>query len=138
MRWRTGRASGRGVLAFRFLNVFGPLQPAGHAHAAVIPAFVDPALDGRALPVHGDGGQTRDFTYVGSLTAIVVETVARRATSPTPANLAFGSRRSLLEVVAELEAVLGRRLEVEHRPPRAGDVRDSQADQSRLRELSPR
>jgi len=84
-------------------------------YAAVIAAFVDAALDGRALPVHGDGGQTRDFTYVGSLTAIVVETVARRAPSPTLANLAFGSRRSLLEVVAEPEAVLGRRLEVEHR-----------------------
>ena len=55
------------VLAFRFFNVFGPLQPAGHAYAAVIPAFVDAALAGRPLPVHGDGSQTRDFTFVGTV-----------------------------------------------------------------------
>ncbi|MST34859.1 NAD-dependent epimerase/dehydratase family protein [Acidimicrobiaceae bacterium USS-CC1] len=128
---------GLGALAFRFFNVFGPLQAPGHAYAAVIPQFVAAALDGRPLPVHGDGGQTRDFTYVDSLTAVITEAVRRRVTSPTPVNLAFGSRRSLLEVVAELEKVLGRPLEVEHGPARTGDVRDSQADQRRLRELFP-
>jgi len=128
---------GLGALAFRFFNVFGPLQAPGHAYAAVIPQFVAAALDGRPLPVHGDGGQTRDFTYVDSLTAVITEAVRRRVTSPTPVNLAFGSRRSLLEVVAELEQVLGRPLEVEHSPARTGDVRDSQADQRRLRELFP-
>src|SRR5205807_1885991 len=56
---------GLDVLAFRFFNVFGPLQPAGHAYAAVIPAFVSAALEGRPLTVHGDGRQSRDFTYVG-------------------------------------------------------------------------
>jgi len=128
---------GLGALDFRFFNVFGPLQAPGHAYAAVIPQFVAAALDGRPLPVHGDGGQTRDFTYVDSLTAVITEAVRRRVTSPTPVNLAFGSRRSLLEVVAELEQVLGRPLEVEHSPARTGDVRDSQADQRRLRELFP-
>ena len=52
-------------LAFRFFNVFGPLQAAGHAYAAVIPQFVSAALDGRPLPLDGDGTQSRDFTYVG-------------------------------------------------------------------------
>lgn len=51
------------TVAFRFFNVFGPLQMPGHAYAAVIPAFVEAALLGRPLPVHGDGTQTRDFTY---------------------------------------------------------------------------
>jgi len=132
-----GASYGMGVLAFRFFNVFGPLQAADHAYAAVIPAFVSAALDGRPLPVHGDGHQTRDFTYVDSLAAVVVDAVRRRVTSPTPVNLAFGSRRSLLGVVEALEGLLGRRLECEHGPVRAGDVRDSQADQTRLRELFP-
>lgn len=132
-----GASYGMGVLAFRFFNVFGPLQPADHAYAAVIPAFVSAALDGRPLPVHGDGHQTRDFTYVDSLAAVVVDAVRRRVTSPTPVNLAFGSRRSLLQVVEALEGLLGRRLEREHGPVRAGDVRDSQADQTRLCQLFP-
>ena len=125
------------VLAFRFFNVFGPLQPAGHAYAAVIPAFVSAAVAGRPLPVHGDGKQTRDFTYVGSVTGVIVDAVRRRVTSPGPVNLAFGSRRTLLDVISELEEVLGHPVEVEHTAPRPGDVRDSQADQTRLRSLFP-
>ena len=125
------------VLAFRFFNVFGPLQPPHHAYAAVVPAFVAALSEGRPLPVHGDGRQTRDFTYVGTVCAVIAEALRRRVTSPTPVNLAFGSRVSLLEVVAELEGVVGRRLEVEHQAPRPGDVRDSQADTTRLRQLFP-
>ncbi len=125
------------VLAFRFFNVFGPLQPAGHAYAAVIPSFLDAALSGRPIPIHGDGGQTRDFTYVGSLTRVVCDAVARRVTSPEPVNLAFGARLGLLEVVAMIEEVIGRPLERDHGPARPGDVRHSQADQTELRALFP-
>jgi UDP-glucose 4-epimerase len=125
------------VLAFRFFNVFGPLQPAGHAYAAVIPAFVDAALDNRPLPLFGDGRQTRDFTFVGSVTGVLNDAIRRRVSSSKPVNLAFGTRKSLLDLIALLESVLGRRLEREHHAPRPGDVRDSQADQSRLRSLFP-
>ena len=59
-----GATYGLPVLAFRFFNVFGPLQAAGHVYAAVIPAFVDAALAGQPVTVHGDGTQSRDFTYV--------------------------------------------------------------------------
>jgi UDP-glucose 4-epimerase len=125
------------VLAFRFFNVFGPLQAADHAYAAVIPAFVAAALRGDSLVVHGDGGQTRDFTYVGSVCAVLVDAVRRRVTSERAVNLAFGSRVSLLELIVALEEVLGHPLAREHTEPRAGDVRDSQADQTRLRGLFP-
>ncbi len=131
------RSSGLDALAFRFFNVFGPLQPAGHAYAAVVPAFVDAALAGRALPVHGDGTQTRDFTYVGTVSAVIADAVRRRVTSPGPVNLAFGSRVSLLELVDLLEDVLGHPVAREHTDPRPGDVRDSQADRSRLGALFP-
>lgn len=125
------------TIAFRFFNVYGPLQAAGHAYAAVIPAFVDAALSGRPLPVHGDGLQTRDFTFVDSVTQILAQAATQGVVSDMPVNLAFGSRRSLLDVVAELQTVLGHPVEVEHLPTRAGDVRDSQADNARLRSLFP-
>jgi UDP-glucose 4-epimerase len=128
---------GMDVLAFRFFNVFGPLQAAGHAYAAVIPAFIDAALAGRPLHVHGDGQQTRDFTFVDTVTAVIAEAIDRRVSSDRPVNLAYGSRVSLLELIDLLARVLGAELTVEHGPGRVGDVRDSQADQTRLRSLFP-
>ena len=125
------------VLAFRFFNVFGPLQPANHAYAAVIPAFVAAALAGDPLPIHGDGGQTRDFTFVDTVTAVITDALRRKVHSSTPVNLAYGSRLSLLDVARSLEEILGRELPRSHAGPRAGDVRDSQADDSRLKELFP-
>lgn len=125
------------VLAFRFFNVFGPLQPAGHAYAAVIPAFVEAALDGRPLPVNGDGLQSRDFTFVDTVTSVITDAVLREVTSEGPVNLALGSRTDLLTVIEMLGTLLGRELEVEHREPRPGDVRHSQASSQRLTELFP-
>ena len=125
------------VLAFRFFNVFGPGQPAGHAYAAAVPAFVSAALADRPLSVFGDGHQTRDFTFVGSVAAVIVDAVLRRVSAPDPVNLAFGSRVPLLTLIDELGSVLGRELRVVHEPPRPGDVRDSQADTARLRALFP-
>jgi UDP-glucose 4-epimerase len=125
------------VLAFRFFNVFGPLQPADHAYAAVIPAFIAAALRDEPLTIHGDGSQTRDFTYVGSVVRVLVDAVQRQVTSERAVNLAFGSRVSLLELINQLEDVIGRDLARVHTEPRPGDVRDSQSDQSRLFELFP-
>jgi len=125
------------VLALRFFNVYGPLQSAGHAYAAVIPAFLDAALRGRPLTVYGDGRQTRDFTYVGTVTAALTDAVVRRVASRAPANLAFGTRTSLLDLIDRLQAVLGRPVEVRHGPARTGDVRDSQASDERVRRLFP-
>jgi UDP-glucose 4-epimerase len=125
------------ALAFRFFNVFGPLQAAGHAYAAVVPAFVSAALEGRPLTVHGDGKQSRDFTSVDTVVEVIADAIARGVTSPTPVNLAFGTRTDLLTLIAELEAILGTTVAVEHVDSRAGDVKHSQADSSRLQELFP-
>lgn len=125
------------TLAFRFFNVYGPLQAAGHAYAAVVPAFVDAALRGEPVTVHGDGLQTRDFTYVGTVTRVLAEAVLKRVSSPGPVNLAFGTRSSLLDLLALLEKELGVAVERRHVEPRAGDVRDSQAASERLTSLFP-
>jgi UDP-glucose 4-epimerase len=128
---------GLDVLVFRFFNVFGPLQAAGHSYAAVVPAFVAAAVKGEPLNVHGDGTQTRDFTFVGSVTAVLTDALRRRVTHDTPVNLAFGSRVSLLELVSALEAAVGRSLPLKHSQPRPADVAHSQADQGLLVTLFP-
>jgi UDP-glucose 4-epimerase len=132
-----GRSFALPVLAFRFFNVFGPLQTADHAYAAVVPAFVACALQGDPLPVHGDGRQTRDFTYVGSVVAVLRDAVHRRLSDPEPVNLAFGTRVPILDLIDLLEKILDRPLPRHHTESRVGDVRDSQADQTRLRRLFP-
>lgn len=128
---------GMRTVAFRFFNVFGPHQAAGHAYAAVVPAFIDAALAGRPLTVHGDGTQTRDFTFVDTVCAVLVDTVRRELSVPDPLNLAFGSRTSLLQVITMLEGLLGTELEVEHQDTRPGDVPHSQADNEALLGLFP-
>ncbi|HVE73840.1 MAG TPA: NAD-dependent epimerase/dehydratase family protein [Mycobacteriales bacterium] len=125
------------TLAFRLFNVYGPLQPAGHAYAAVVPAFLDAALRGEPLTVYGDGKQSRDFTYVATVTEVLTKAVLRRVTAPGPVNLAFGTRTTLLELVALLGGMLGTPPALRHEEPRRGDVRDSQASQVLLRELFP-
>jgi UDP-glucose 4-epimerase len=128
---------GFGALAFRFFNVFGPLQPAGHAYAAVIPAFIDATLAGRPVEVHGDGRQTRDFTFVDSVCDILTRAVVERVHCDRPVNLAFGGRYDLLTVLDLLEEIVGHPVARRHVDPRPGDVRDSQADRTRLDALFP-
>ncbi|GGP82701.1 NAD-dependent epimerase/dehydratase family protein [Streptosporangium pseudovulgare] len=125
------------VLPFRFFNVYGPMQAADHAYAAVIPAFVSAALRGRPVSIHGDGNQARDFTYVGSVTDVLVDAAVRRVTSRRPVNLAFGTRVSLLYLRRLLSEVLDRPIEADFLPPRTGDIRESQASPDLLRDLFP-
>jgi UDP-glucose 4-epimerase len=128
---------GTPVLALRFFNVYGPLQAADHAYAAVIPRLLAAALADRVFRVDGDGRQTRDFTHVSSVCEAIGRVVAEGVVSPDPVNLAFGTSTSLLELVDVAGRVLGRPVEVEHGPPRPGDVRDSQAATDRLAALVP-
>lgn len=132
-----GHSFGLPTLSFRFFNVFGPLQAAGHAYAAVIPAFVDAALRGEPLPVHGDGTQSRDFTYIDTLTAVIVDAIERQVTCDDPVNLAYGSRTDLLSVIELMRELMGLDIEIDFQPTRAGDVPHSQADESQIRELFP-
>lgn len=125
------------TLAFRFFNVFGPRQAPGHAYAAVVPAFVAAALAGEPLTVHGDGLQSRDFTFVGTVAEVIVDALRRRVSNPGPVNLAFGTRVTLLEVIELLESIIGTAVRVHHVEPRAGDVKHSQAANDVLRSMFP-
>jgi UDP-glucose 4-epimerase len=125
------------TLSFRFFNVFGPLQSHGHAYAAVIPAFIHAALRGEPIVVHGDGKQTRDFTYVITVCEAISCAVERALVPEGPVNLALGQSIAVLDVVAQLERQIGTRLSVTHSPPRPGDVAHSRADSSRLLAMLP-
>jgi len=128
---------GMSTLPFRFFNVYGPGQAAGHAYAAVIPVFMDALLNDRALPVNGDGTQSRDFTYVGTVCDILLDASINRISSPEPVNLAFGVRTDLLDLIKRLEKVTGKTAELEFHESRAGDVAHSHADNTSLKSLFP-
>jgi UDP-glucose 4-epimerase len=119
--------------ALRYFNVFGPRQSPASAYAAVIPAFLAAARDGRPARVHGDGGQTRDFTYVDNVVEANLLAATRPAANGVVCNLGAGQRTSLLELLEMVRAITGRDVLAEHMPPRAGDVRDSLASLDRAR-----
>lgn len=125
------------TLAFRFFNVYGPAQAANHAYAAVIPKFLDAALHGRPLQIHGDGTQSRDFTYVDTVCAVIHAAIAGQIHSVDPINLAYGTNTTLLQLMEMLKEHLGHPVDREFTSARVGDVKASQADNSRVRELFP-
>ncbi len=123
------------TVGLRYFNVFGPRQDPKSEYAAVIPRFILWGLKGRPLEVHGDGTQSRDFTYIDN----VVEANLLAAGAPEAGgevfNVGCGARVSLLEIVAKLEAILGRRLPLKHAPLRAGDVPHTLADIGKAKRL---
>lgn len=122
------RLYGVETVGLRYFNVFGPRQDPASEYAAVIPRFILWALRGAPLEVHGDGRQSRDFTYIDN----VVEANLLAARAPKASGEAFnvgcGDRVSLLDIIARLEKLLGRALERRHTPSRAGDVPHTLAD----------
>lgn len=124
---------GMETVSLRYFNVFGPRQDPGSPYSAVIPLFITAMLAGRRPTVYGDGHQSRDFTYVAN----VVEGNLLAADAPGVAgsvfNVASGRSISLVELLAELNDVLGTNVQPVHEPPRPGDIRESLADISAAR-----
>jgi UDP-glucose 4-epimerase len=125
------------TLAFRFFNVYGPGQRAGHVYAAVIPTWIDAMLRGEPVWVNGDGHNSRDFTFVETVCRVLLDAIERRVSHPEPVNLAFGTNTSLLDLISRLTDLSGITPDVRHREPRPGDVPHSQADNTTLRSLFP-
>ncbi|QNN63911.1 NAD-dependent epimerase/dehydratase family protein [Leucobacter denitrificans] len=123
------------TLAFRFFNVFGPLQRADHAYAAVVPLFIEALKQGKPLTVYGDGEQSRDFTSVHVVVDALAKASLRKVTYPSPVNLAFGTRTTLNEAIEILRKIHPAPIGVDYTEPRPGDVRHSQASSSLLQSL---
>jgi nucleoside-diphosphate-sugar epimerase len=119
----------------RYFNVFGPRQDPWSPYSGVISLFSTALLDGRQPVIYGDGEQTRDFTYVAN----VVDGVLRACEAPKASgeivNVAMGRRISLNELLRMMNKICGTTAEPIYKEPRAGDVRDSQADISKARAL---
>ena len=124
-------------VALRYFNVFGPRQSPTSAYAAVIPAFLQAALAGTVAEVHGDGEQTRDFTYVDNVVDANLRAAfgAAESVNGWATNIGAGSRTSLNGLLELVEQVTGRTVAREHKAPRAGDVRDSQASLDRAKRV---
>jgi UDP-glucose 4-epimerase len=124
------------TVSLRYFNVFGPRQRPDSAYAAVIPLFIDALKTGRRPVVHGDGLQSRDFTFITD--AVGANLCAAKAPADVCAgrayNVAGGRRSTLLELLELLGGLLGVSPDPEHTEPRAGDVRASQADISAARD----
>jgi len=121
------RVYGLPTVSLRYFNVFGPRQNPHSQYAAVIPKFITAALKGEPLTVYGDGEQSRDFTYIENVVqANLLAMQSERAVGKVY-NVACGGRYTLNELIWHLQGILGKQLEVQYLPPRAGDVRHSMA-----------
>jgi UDP-glucose 4-epimerase len=118
------------TVGLRYFNVFGPRQDPKSEYAAVIPRFILWGSQGQALQVHGDGTQSRDFTYIDNVVSanLLAGRAPAVAVSGKSYNVGCGSRTSLLEIIAILERMLGRPIKKKHLPSRVGDVPHTLAD----------
>jgi UDP-glucose 4-epimerase len=123
------------TVGLRYFNVFGPRQDPGSPYSAVIPLFITAMLNGVSPTVHGDGLQSRDFTFVenvvhGNLLAADADGVAGKII-----NMANGRSTTLLRLIELLNKMLGTDIQANHTEPRVGDVRESLADITRAQTL---
>jgi len=129
------RLYGLETVSLRYFNVFGPRQSPESKYAAVVPLFIRAALRDEPLIVHGDGEQSRDFTYVDN----VVQANLKACTAPGVGgevfNIACDTRYSVLDIAHTIESLLGRKVKIQHTPPRAGDVRHTQASIEKAQRL---
>ena len=129
------RLYGLETVSLRFFNVFGPRQSPSSQYSGVISLFTAALLEGRSPKIYGDGGQTRDFTYVSDVADGILLALSAPEAAGQAINLARGGRTSIDSLYAMLQRAIGVEREALHEEPRTGDIRDSQADISRARKL---
>lgn len=127
---------GLDTYGLRYFNVFGRRQDPDGAYAAVIPRFIRQLMAGERPTINGDGRQSRDFTYIDN----VIEANLKACQAPSEAagqafNIAYGGREYLIDVYNSLAQALGSDLEPLYGPDRAGDIKHSNADIAKAREL---
>ncbi len=130
------RLYGLDTYGMRYFNVFGRRQDPDGAYAAVIPRFIRQLLHGERPTINGDGKQSRDFTYIDN----VIEANLKAALAPSEAggeafNIAYGGREYLIDIYYDLCRALGKEVEPQFGPDRAGDIKHSNADISKARKL---
>ena len=122
------RLYGLETVSIRYFNVFGPRQDPSSAYSGVISVFATALIENRSPIIYGDGEQTRDFTYVANVVDGVLRACEAKGASGEVINVATGGRISLNELFSTMRGLVGGTVEPTYAEPRAGDVRDSQAD----------
>jgi nucleoside-diphosphate-sugar epimerase len=123
------------TVALRYFNVFGPNQDPTSQYAAVVPRFIAAVQAGRSVPIHGDGTQSRDFTYVSNVVDANLLAAEAEGVSGSVLNVATGRQVTVNGLADAIGETLGLPVEKEYLPQRAGDVRDSWADCGEARRL---
>jgi nucleoside-diphosphate-sugar epimerase len=116
------------TVSLRYFNVFGPHQDPRSQYAAVVPRFIREIDAGRPVTIHGDGGQSRDFTYVENVVRANLLAAAAADVSGTILNVAAGSSETVNTLADTIGELLGKPVAKRYEPARAGDVRESWAD----------
>jgi len=129
------RLYGLETVTIRYFNVFGPRQDPSSPYSGVISLFIRALVEGRQPTIYGDGEQTRDFTYVANVVDGVLRACTASGASGEVINVATGGRISLNQLFNALKGLTGADVNPIYAEPRAGDVRDSQADISKARRL---
>jgi len=129
-------AYGLPTTLLRFFNVFGPRQRPDHEYAAVIPKWIWLAMQGFPIDVYGDGSASRDFTYIDTVLDIAMLAMKERVITEGAMNLAYGNRIFLSETIEILKEHFPD-LQVNYRPERLGDVKESQNSPELLKRLFP-
>ena len=124
------------VSTFRFFNIFGPWQRPDHEYAAVLPKWISKCMKGDEIEIFGDGEQTRDFTYVGTVVNVLIDCISNKIMHPEPVNLAYGNNVSLNQVTELLKNDFPD-LKVKYLSSRDGDVLHSKNDPKLVQSLYP-
>lgn len=127
------RVHGLAATSFRFFNIYGPRQDPSSPYSGVISIFVERLMRNLPVTVYGDGRQTRDFVYVADLADLLARAACGMEGSGGVFNVGTGRQHSLLDLLDILEKISGKKIEQRHEPARAGDIRDSCADVTRLK-----
>jgi len=130
------KSYGLAVSTFRFFNIFGPWQRPDHEYAAVLPKWISKCIKGDEIEIFGDGEQTRDFTYVGTVVSIIKNCISDKVLHPEPVNLAYGNNISLNQVIHLLKNSFPD-LKVKYFSSRDGDVLHSKNDPKLVKSLYP-
>ena len=123
------------TVSIRYFNVFGPRQDPSSPYSGVISVFATALLDNRSPTIYGDGEQTRDFTYVANVVDGVLRACEATGASGQVINVATGGRISLNELFKQMKKIVGATVEPEYVDARQGDVRDSQADIRKAKDI---
>lgn len=130
-----GKLYGMEIVNLRYFNVFGPRQSLDDQYAVVVPKFITCILKGERPPIYGDGAQERDFIYIDNVVSINITCLNKAALEPQVFNVGNGAPHSVTELFDSLKKITSSKIKAIYLPKRAGDVRKTHADISKVKKL---